>query len=173
MIRCRCAMSRISLRVIFVSIVLVGIAGCRGAPIRNEYPEVTTKITAPSETRGVGKVVIVNESLAVFSGRSIGTLDVLDRDLDKALGIGFVDIYIGGKSFKKLDVGEYAQVFLPYGTHQVEVDHKDIMGSRSRHELEVSKPWTFVVVYPRPLSNRFDVIDSPPQGALERLIEAK
>ncbi len=98
---------------------------------------------------------------------------VLDRDINKALGSGFVDIYVGGKGLKKLDVGEYAQVLLPYGVHEVEVDHTDIMGPRSKHSLEVSRPWTLVVVYPRAFRNSFEVVDSPVSGTLDALVEAK
>lgn len=160
-------------RTIAIAFIYLGLLGCQGAPIRNEYPEVKTGIAAPSETPGMGKVVIVNEAIALFSGRTVRQFDILDRTFDKALGTATVDIYIGGKGLKKLSVGEYAQVLLRYGTHEVEVDHTDIVGYRSRHRLEISSPWTLVVVYPRPLENRFDVVDSPAPGSLEKLIEAK
>jgi len=163
----------LSRRAIAISFIFLGLLGCQGAPLRNEYPEVKTSITAPSETPGMGKVVFVNDAVILFSGRTVQTFDVLDRTFDKALGTSTVDIYIGGKGLKKLSVGEYAQVLLRYGTHQVEVDHTDFVGYRSRHRLEVSSPWTLVVVYPRPLENRFDVVDSPAPGSLEKLIEAK
>jgi len=118
------------------------IAGCSLTPVKNEMPLVRS-FTARATNSNDTKVVIFNESSMVLHG------------IDNT---GRLNVKLDGKGVARLQIGEYVQVIVPRGKHQVYLEHRDMFMFRSDHELEFTNAETFLQVRATPISNEAKVV---------------
>jgi len=136
-------------RLIFASAVLsIVLCGCGTvAPPSPDFPASTSSVRIPAVTPNHGKVVFLNEHWSHMPGARPNNAALLDRHLNKSLGSGKADIEIDGKKARRIAIGEYTQVMLPYGTHEVKARSPDSFGTKT-YRLDVSRPWMLVRVHP-------------------------
>jgi hypothetical protein len=139
-------MKRIALNATTLFAFIAFTTGCTLSPVKNEIPLVknfAAKATNPNET----KVVIFNESNMLLHG------------IDKT---GRLNVTLDGKGVAQLDLGEYVQIIVPQGKHEVNLEHRDMALFRSKHDVEFPKPETYLKVRATPVSNEALVVPELP-----------
>ena len=139
-------MKIIGLQIVLLA-AIASMTGCSLSPVKNEIPLVkglAAKATNPNET----KVVIFNESSMVLHG------------IDNT---GRLNVSMDGKGVGQINIGEYVQVIVPQGKHEVSLEHRDMFMFRSKHDVEFTRPETFLKVRATPVSNEAKVVPELPE----------
>jgi len=123
-------------------VALACLAGCSLPPVKNEMP-LARSFTARAANSNETKVVIFNQSSMVLHG------------IDNT---GRLNVKLDGKGVAQLNIGEFVQVIVPRGKHQVNLEHRDVFMFRSDHELEFTNAETFLKVRATPVSNEAQVV---------------
>jgi hypothetical protein len=129
--------------------LLVATSGCMMAPLRPELPLLDDDLSIHSSDPNGVKLVLLNNSNKWMYG--------LDRT-------GRVNIWLDGKAVAGPDIGEYVQLQIPKGKHQLELVHLDVTKHRSIHEIDAQTSPLFVELRATPLSNKIRLHDEMPQG---------
>jgi len=82
------------------------------------------------------------------------------RDIAVIAGVGQINITIDEKGFAQVPIGEFAQVILPYGQHELTLSHRDLIDMKSTHHLKVDKPVHRIVIYPTVGTHYFELTDA-------------
>lgn len=139
-----------ALQRVFLACIVALLAACAGPlvvvpEIRLLPPELDAKPAAANES----KVLFFNNSNKLLFG------------ID---GTGRVGIWINGIGLGVLEIGEYAQVSLPRGRHDIELVHVDVVTFNSKHEIVVGDGPLFVEVFATIVSNDLKTFDALPTG---------
>lgn len=147
----------------FLFLVSAMLAGCATPPIQREISKASGDPTAPAPEQGTGRVVFVNELLETYNKSRINPALPAARsarDIAVIAGVGQINITIDGKGFAQVPIGEFAQVILPYGHHELTLSHRDVFDMKSTHKLEVNQPVQRVVIYPTVGTHYFELTDA-------------
>lgn len=139
------------------------LAGCATPPIQHEISKASGDPTAPAPEQGTGRVVFVNELLETYNKNQRNAAFPAARsarDIAVIAGVGQINITIDGKGFAQVPIGEFAQVILPYGQHELTLSHRDLIDMKSTHKLNIDKPVQRVVIYPTVGTHDFELTDA-------------
>ena len=134
------------LRLVLIALALAALAGCAVPRLASQFPPTDQRLTAPVLT-GHSRVIVFNASLVALPG-----VDHTDR----------LQVLIDGHALGSLDRGEYAQVFLPPGRHDVTLRHRDIVWFETEHPLLIDRPVRWLGIRSEPMENVLDARDEPP-----------
>jgi hypothetical protein len=125
------------------------LAGCMMAPIKPEITHLSEDIASRSSVPGEARLVFFNNSSKLMYGPD---------------NTGRVNIWLNGKALGGPNIGEYIQVQLPKGKHQLTLMHLDMFEFRSVHDLEALDDLLFVELRATVVSNEVQVHKSLPTG---------
>ena len=124
------------------------LTGCL-APIKSEIPlagsSLAVKATNPNDT----KLVIFNDSNALLYG------------LD---GSGRINVSLDGKGVAQLNIGRYAQVIVPKGTYQLDLQHLDLARFSSHHQIDLKNSESFLEIRSTQTSNEAELVSRLPDN---------
>lgn len=138
-----------SIRAISALLATMALAGCMMAPIKPDMDHLDGAIDSRSSKPEEVRVVFFNNSNKLMYG------------VDNT---GRVNITLNGKAVGGPNIGEYIQVQIPRGKHQVGLTHLDLFEFRSSHELDATADPLYVEVKATPTSNDMLVHKSLPTG---------
>lgn len=134
------------LRVAAFAVCLCAVSGCAIPRIASEFPRTDQHLSAPVPT-GLSRVVVFNSSNSVLYG--------LDHS-------GRMHVLIDARAVGSLDPGEYAQVFLPQGRHDVALRHRDMTWIETEHPVLIDRAERYLNVTCEPAGQRLEAQDQPP-----------
>ena len=134
------------LRVAALACCIAALSGCAVPRVASEFPRTDQHLAAPVPA-GLSRVVVFNSSNSVLYG--------LDHS-------GRMHVVIDSRTLGSLDPGEYAQVFLPPGRHDVALRHRDMIWFETEHPVLIDRPARYLNIGCEPTSQRFDALDEPP-----------
>ncbi len=76
-------------------------------------------------------------------------------------GSGKINVYVNGKGVGQLPIGTYVIVELEIGTHEIELEHRDIKMFKSTHKVAIRNDQQFLKIYSTMTSNGADLVDRP------------
>lgn len=127
----------------------LALSACMMAPIKPELPHLNEDLSSRSPAPGEARLVFFNNSSKLMFGPD---------------NSGRVNIWLNGKAIGGPNIGEYVQVQVPKGKHQLTLLHLDMFEFRSTHELEAADDLLFVEVRATVVSNEYQVHKSLPTG---------
>jgi hypothetical protein len=123
---------------ILITVVVSSFAGCLMAPIRPEITHLQGNLTEPSTTPGEAKLVLFNNSNKLLFG------------LDNT---GRINAWLNSKAVGGPNIGEYIQLQVPKGKHELTLVHLDVLEFRSQHQIDVQDDLLFIELRATPVSN--------------------
>jgi hypothetical protein len=131
-----------------VTVLVAMVSGCAMAPIQPEVPLMGSDLSVRSSHPSDAKLVFVNTTSKLSHG---------------ADGTSRINVRIDGKAVGGPNIGEYVQVQVPKGKHQLEVWHLDVMKFRTEQEINVDGD-LYIELKATPFSNRILVQSTMPEG---------
>jgi hypothetical protein len=138
---------------LLVAAFFAAVSGCAMAPVQPEVPLLGSDLSVRSSNPNEAKLVFVNTTSKLSHG---------------ADGTSRINVRIDGKAVGGPNIGEYVQVQVPKGKHQVEVWHLDVMKFRSEEEINVDQD-LFIEMKATPFSNKILVQSTMPEGEFRPL----
>lgn len=127
-------------------------ANCLAPVVQSKYANLGADLSAAPSTPTDAKAVFLNSSHPVLYRVT-----------------GSIQITINGIPIATLGIGEYIQLQLPPGTHEVELAHWDIFTFRSKHAIVVTLPNSYYELHATPISNRLiQHFRLPPESELPK-----
>lgn len=123
--------------------------------VKNEFPAPSQEITAKPEQPGLYRVVIFNDS------------DELRFGLDHS---GTIAVVISGKGLANLKMGRYIQLFLKESHYELDLLHKDLIDSRSKHIIIVEPKDNFIRIEADTPGHKVFELQSAPEGFTGRFL---
>ena len=91
--------------------------------------------------------------------------DFLAYGLD---GSGRINVKLNGQGVAQLKIGQFAQVVVPLGQYQVDLEHMDTATFTSHHQIELRDPVSFLEIFATPTANKAYLVSRPPPGFDEK-----
>jgi hypothetical protein len=140
--------SKLNHATLFGAILSTLLSGCMMAPVQPEVPLLGSDLSVRTATPDQFKLVLVNTTSKVTHG------------VDNT---GRINVRIDGKAVGGPNIGEYLQVEVSRGKHQLEVWHRDVINFRTKKEFVVEQD-LFVQLKATPFSNDILVQSTMPDG---------
>ena len=137
------------LRSVAATGLTLALAACMMAPVKPELTHLNEDVNSPSPVQREVRLVFFNNSSKLMYGPD---------------NTGRINIWLNGKAVGGPDIGEYIQVQVPKGKHQLTLVHLDGIEFKSTHELQAVESLLFVEVRATPVSNDVEVHKSLPKG---------
>lgn len=135
-----------AMKLLALAVCVAALSGCAIPRLASEFPRTDQRLSAPVPP-GYSRVVVFNSSNSVLYG--------LDHS-------GRMQVLIDNRALGSLDPGEYAQVFLKPGRHDVALRHRDMMWFETEHPVLIDRPERFLEVACEPSGQRFEARDELP-----------
>ena len=132
------------------------LTGCMMRPVRQEVPSLGNDLSARAASPATAKLVLVNNSGKLLHG---------------ADNTGRINVRIDGKAVGGPNIGEYVQVEVPKGKHQLEVWHLDLIKFATKQEVFVDQDLV-IELKATPFSNRILVQTTMPAGDFHPMVVA-
>lgn len=134
------------MKLLLLGASLTALSGCAIPRLASEFPRTDQRLSAPVPP-GHSRVVVFNSSNSLLYG--------VDHS-------GRINILIDSRALGSLDPGEYAQVFLTPGRHDVALRHRDLMWFETEHPVLIDRPERYLDVSCEPSGQRFEPRDELP-----------
>jgi hypothetical protein len=125
-------------------------------PVRPEVPLLGNDLSAHAASPASAKLVLVNSSSKLLHG---------------ADNTARINIRIDGKAVGGPNIGEYVQVELPKGEHELEVWHLDMIKFATKRKVTVDQDLV-IELKATPFSNRILVQTTMPAGDFHPMVIA-
>lgn len=126
---------------------VLGFIGC-ASNVKHETPLFQGALDKAPDSKGETKAVIFNNSNKIAFGMD---------------GSGRLALALDGKGVCHLNIGEYVQVVVPRGTHQLKLTHWDVVNFTSNHSVRLDAPIVYVEAKATIVSNEATVFPGPPK----------
>jgi len=128
------------------------LTGCL-TPVKNELPLIKGNVIDRPANVNDTRLVIFNDS------------DFLAYGLD---GSGRINVKLNGQGVALVKIRQYAQVEVPHGRYEVELEHMDMATFSSQHQIELRDPISFLEIFSVPTSNKAFLVSRPPADFNEK-----
>lgn len=125
------------------------LVSCMMKPIKSEIPHLTGDLADRSTDPNEVKLILYNNSNALLYGPDYSAR---------------INVWFDGKALGGPNIGEYIQIQVPKGKHQLELVHLDVMEFRSKHELDAQDDPLIVELRTTPVSNEIRLHKTLPTG---------
>jgi len=132
------------------AVIVTLMSGCAMAPVMPEIPHVQSDLNAQSTRPNEVMLVLFNTSSKLLFG------------LDNT---GRLNAWLDGKAIGGPNIGEYVQIQVPKGKHQLTLVHLDMVEFRTTHEIDAQDDPLFLEIRATPVSNKIQVHKSLPAAS--------
>ena len=108
--------------ILFTLGLVVTLSGCVVPPVKSEYPLLSPEADHRREKPEDVRILIFNASNPVWSFANSGK-----------------DIWIDGKGVARLETGQYIELFIAKGPHEIKLLHQDVVDFYSTHRITISE----------------------------------
>lgn len=130
----------------------VFLTGCL-TPVDKETPLASGDLSLRVKDEGEIKLIIFNDSNSFWYG------------ID---GTGRMNVTLDGRGVAQLKIGQYAQLFVSKGHHEIELVHRDIRHFGSHHSVQLNAPETFLRIRATLNANKVELVSVLPQDFEKR-----
>jgi hypothetical protein len=129
-------------------------------PVDSRFDLISGSVTEPVAIPGMTYVLFYNTANIFLYGPD---------------NTGLINITVSGKGVGRLDRGEFFQLYIPNGSHDVTLVHQDLVLFTSRHSLELLGDPVYVEVHPTLTSNELKARSSLPAqiGFTKKFVPAR
>ncbi len=131
---------------VWITFLLLILTGCAAVPPERETALPNQTVDHPASEPGLKRLIIFNDSNALLHG------------IDNA---GRMNVYLNGKGVGQLPIGRYVVIELESGTHELQLEHRDLKLFKSTHSIRVLEDNQFLRIYSTMTSNGAETVERP------------